>query len=80
MFSSGKHLGSSTQMVVVSISLNVQLGDVEEKMGEMFSDTWTLVMQSPQVVYVDMRRNVGVMKVWKLQMQPRICRVHAKFC
>jgi hypothetical protein len=68
MSSSGKHLRLSTQTIVVSMFLNVLLGDVEERMDKMFGDTWTLVMQSRPVVYVNMQKNVGVMQLWKLQM------------
>jgi hypothetical protein len=44
MSSSEKHLGLSTQMIVVSMFLNVLLGDVEERIDKIFGNTWTLVM------------------------------------
>jgi hypothetical protein len=49
-------------MAAVLTFLNVQLGDVEVKMGGTFVDIWTRAMQNQQVACVGMRRNVGVLK------------------
>ena len=49
-------------LAVVFMFLNVLQGNVVEKMVEMFVGIWTLVMPSPQVVFVDMRKIVGAMR------------------
>lgn len=49
-------------LAVVFMFLNVLQGNVAEKTVEMFVGIWTLVMPSPQVVFVDMRKIVGAMR------------------
>ena len=59
---SGHHLALTMWVAVVLTYLNVQLGGVKVRTGEMFIDIWTKVMQSQQVACIGMQQTVGVLK------------------